>query len=462
MEENNNANQSQPEEKQATTEEINAEAERFLKQIKQVGENCQNQENSLNEKIQGLSSKTEILTQEQGKIEGLLQQITQAQQDVAPQKKITDEIVQAIQEKQTTINAAADEIQDTKTVVDSNNKAIQKLKISIVETEEKATELKSTIDADNSAIREAKIEVGENTKAIGQSKANVDQLEAELKAIADTSGKKVNIVGSFKTELEKLNKKWANKFQAEFNRNKKTFTESQQKHFEECEALKKQIESLLPGATSVGLASAFTDRKNRVDKFKFLWGGMVVIGAIGLIGVGWYTMQHPPNMQMNFYDFMIYLLTRSSILVGIILIEEFGRRHFNIISRLAETYAYKEALSRSFEGYKNQMEDVELEPTITTTEIDFEGKETKKIVPMKASSKLSDNLLDNLSIDPANIYEKEKPISTPTVDTTEVVAQSVNKAVEHFGKNKFDIGWRVFGIVIAVIIAIATTIVLLF
>ena len=96
MEDNNNSNQAQPEEKQTSIEEIKTEAEKLLSQIKQVAKTCQNQENSLNEKVKGLSSKTVTLTQEQGKIEDLLQQITQAQQDIIPQKKITDDIERKI------------------------------------------------------------------------------------------------------------------------------------------------------------------------------------------------------------------------------------------------------------------------------------------------------------------------------------------------------------------------------
>ncbi len=461
MEDNNNSNQAQPEKKQISIEEIKAEAEKLLSQIKQVVENCQNQENSLNEKIQGLSSKTETLTQGQGNIENLLQQIAQAQQDVVSHKKNIDAIVQDVQGKQTTISAAANEIQEIKTVVDSNNEAIQELKTSIVETEEEATELKATIDTDNSAIQQAKIEVEGNAKAIIQSKATVDQLEAKLKAIADTADKKVETVESFKTELEELNKKWVNKFQAEFNRNKKSFTDSQQNHSEEYDALKTQIENLLPGATSAGLSSAFMERKKNIENQKNFWRNMTIVGAVGLVLFGIVAIIFPPKITNGLYEFLLYILTRSSILVGIVMIEEFGRRHFNIISRLAETYAYKEVLSRSFEGYKKQMEAVELEPTITTTEIDSAGKESKKIVPMKASSKLSDNLLDNLGIDPANIYEKEKPVPAPVVDVPELAAQSVNKAVEHLGKNKFDIGWKVFGVALVIIIATATTIILL-
>lgn len=461
MAENTNDNQAQPENKQTSIEEIKAEAEKHLSQIRQVVENCQNQEKSLNEKIQGVIQKTEILTQEQDKIEVLLQQITQAQQDVVSQKKITDEIVQAAQEKQTTINAAAHELQETKTVVDSNNKTIQELKASIEETEKDATALKATISADNSAIQQAKIEVEGNTKAIIQSKATVDQLEAELNAIADTADKKIETIESFKTVLEELNKKWMNKFQAEFNRNKKSFDESQQEHSEEYETLKKQIETLLPGATSAGLSSAFMERKKNIEQQKNFWRNMTIAGAAGLILFGILAIKYPPKITNGLYEFLLYILTRSSILVGIVMIEEFGRRHFNIISRLSETYAYKEVLSRSFEGYKKQMETVELESTITITETDIEGKETQKTVPMKASSKLSDNLLDNLGEDPSNIYEKEKPVPAPVIDMPALAAQSMNKTVEHLGKNKFDIGWRVFGIALAMIIATATTIILL-
>ena len=80
---------------------------------------------------------------------------------------------------------------------------------------------------------------------------------------------------------------------------------------------------------------------------------------------------------------------------------------------------------------------------------------------MKASSKLSDNILNNLGIDPSNIYEKEKPIPTPTVDATGLAAQSMDKAVEHLSKNKFDIGWRLFAVILAIVIAITTTVILL-
>lgn len=458
--EDDSSNQTQPE-KNELLEEIKAKAGTLLSQINQIAESCQIQENSIKEKTQGVIQKTETLTQEQGKIEGLLQKITQTQQDVISQKNSTDVIVQAVQEKQTAINTAANEIQKTKTVVDSNDKTIQKCKTSVEEVKQSAAQSKTNIDANEKAILQSKTVVDSNEKAIQQSKANVGLLETKLNVIADTADKKVKTVESFKAELDELNEKWINKFQAEFNRNKKSFDESQQQHSEEYEALKKKIENLLPGATSVGLAKAFMERKNSIEKQKNFWRNMTIFGAAGLVLFGILAIFFPPKITNGLYEFLLYILTRSSILVGIVMIEEFGRRHFNIISRLAETYAYKEVLSSSFEGYKKQMETIELESTITTTDTDTAGKETKKTVPIKASSKLSDNLLDNLGEDPSNIYEKEKPVPAPIVDIPELAALSINKAVEHLKKNKFDIGWRVFGIALALIIATATSIILL-
>ena len=461
MEDNNNSNQAQPEKKQNSIEEIKAEAEKLLSQIKQVFENCQNQENSLNEKNQGVIQRTETLTQEQGKIEGLLQQITQAQQDVISQKKSTDDIVQAVKKRQDAINTAADEIQETKTVVDSNNKTIQECKTSVEEIKQSATQSKTNIDANEKAILQSKTVVDSNAKAIQQSKANVDQLEAELKAIAETADEKTKTITDFKAELQELNEVWINTFNGTLTEKSKNLSDLQETYSQKYEKLEAKINGLLPGATGAGLAKAFMERKKCIESQKNFWRNMTISGAVGLVVFGIVAIFNPPNITNGLYEFLLYILTRSSILVGIVMIEEFGRRHFNIISRLAETYAYKEVLSSSFEGYKKQMETVELESTITTTETDTAGKETKKTVPIKASSKLSDNLLDNLGEDPSSIYEKEKPVPTPVIDVPELAAQSINKAVEHLGKNKFDIGWKVFGIALAIIIATATAIILL-
>lgn len=461
MEDNNNSNQTQPGEKQTTIEETKAEAEKLLGQIKQVVENCQNQENSLNEKIQGLSSKTGTLTQEQGKIEDLLKNIVQAERDIASHKKTTADTAKATQEKQSVVNKIAEEIEKVNKVANTHNKSVQDLKTSIEQIEQNSTQSQSSINANEKAIVQSKTVIDSNEKAILQSKATVDQLEAELKAIADTADKKTQAVEEYAAKLEGLNNTWAKKFTGTLTEKDDSLSELENAYSQRYKELEEKIESLLPGATSAGLSSAFMERKKDIENQKNFWRNMTIVGAAGLVVFGIVAIIFPPKITNGLYEFLLYILTRSSILVGIVMIEEFGRRHFNIISRLAETYAYKEVLSRSFEGYKKQMEAVELEPTITTTEIDSAGKESKKIVPMKASSKLSDNLLDNLGIDPANIYEKEKPVPAPVVDVPELAAQSVNKAVEHLGKNRFDIGWRVFGIAIAVIIAIATTIILL-
>ena len=444
MEENSDTKQRKGEEQPAAIGEMRAEAETLVGQIKQMVEACQKQEGALRERT-----------------EALVQRITQAEQGVAASKVTVDGIVQSVQKEQTGIGAAAKEIQETKARVESRDKEIEELKAAVEAIAGEATERKSSIDADSAAIQQAKTKVEADAKSITQAKANVDQLGAGLKAIADTADQKVETVGSLRTALEGLSKEWTGKFESEFGRSKESFTAAQQRRAREHEALTKQIEGLLPGATSAGLASAFRERKNDVGRFKWFWGLMVLVAAAGLIVVGIYTIKNPPNIQMKFYDFMIYILTRSSIIAGIILIEEFSRRHFNIISRLTETYAYREVLSSSFEGYKKQMEAVELETTINTSEIDSAGKEVKRTIPIKATAKLSDKLIENLAVDPASIYEKEKPISTPAVDTTELAAQTVNKAVEQLGRNRFEIGWKVLCVSLAIVIATVVTVLLL-
>lgn len=454
MAENTNDNQTQSQELEPTVEEIRIEAEKLLTQIKQYSEGYQTTKRSLDAEVQAITQKTKTLNEEQGKIANLLQQISQAQQEIETQK-------QAIRKNHSAIDVAAKAIQNTETVVDTNNKAIQKCKDSIEEIDKAVTQSKANADANNKAIQQSKIEVDSNTKAIRQSKANVDQLETKLKAIADTADGKVEEIENFKVALQELNKTWTNTFNKTLTEKDESLSKLQETYSQKYKELEAKIEGLLPGATGAGLAKAFMERKESIETQKKFWRNMAIIGAAGLVLFGILAIIFPPKISNGFYGFLVYILTRSSILVGIVMIEEFGRRHFNIISRLAETYAYKEVLSRSFEGYKKQMETVELESTITTTETDGTGKESKKTAPMKASSKLSDNLLDNLGTDPASIYEKEKPIHAPVIDMPELAAQSIDKAVEHLGKNKFDIGWRLFAVVLVIVIAIAATVILL-
>ena len=154
-----------------------------------------------------------------------------------------------------------------------------------------------------------------------------------------------------------------------------------------------RIEALIPGATSARLATAFKERKEEVAKGGIGWIVLMVISALGLVAAGVVSWACPGN------GFWASLPARAIVVVGLLLIEEFSRRNYNIKRRLSESYGYKEVLSRSFHGYKEAMTGVEL-------------PKDDKGVACKADEKLVDVFLKTLADEPGkNIFDKEKAVT---------------------------------------------------
>ncbi len=167
-----------------------------------------------------------------------------------------------------------------------------------------------------------------------------------------------------------------------------------QKYLHEFETRKIEIESLLPGATAAGLAKAFHDRKIDVEKNKKWWVLLLIISVIGLISLGVLSLS-PWGTQLGITS---SFTARTLIVAGFILLEEFARRNFNIVSRLSELYAYKEALAKSYIGYKQQMESI---PMPSNEE---NGVVMGHSVLMKA-------FLDKLEDEPSkHVFDKEKHV----------------------------------------------------
>jgi len=376
-----------------------------------------------------------------------IQQASDATNEVAQFRSDAKRDASAVMRLKAKADTHLSEAQAAKASVDSEVTAVRELKTVSQEALVAIQELNEKAKEHEQSIHVSKATIDAETKAIQTSKATVSQLEADLTAIAATADEKDATISRYKVQLEALRKK-----------HDVALAALESSYAERYAHLEKKIEGLLPGATSAGLGNAFMKRKESIEKQKTYWRNMTILGAVGLVGFGASTIIFPPHIGNGLYEFLLYILTRSSILVGILMIEEFGRRHFNIIARLSEAYAYKEVLSRSFEGYKQQMHDVYLcsETIEGSEEEETEPSEAKPARHTRASSKLSSNLLDNLNIDPSTIFEKEKPVSAPVVDVPQLAAESFDKLAEHLAQNRFDIGWRLFAILLVVVAAAAT------
>lgn len=134
-------------------------------------------------------------------------------------------------------------------------------------------------------------------------------------------------------------------------------------------ALFKKIESLLPGATSAGLASAYnTLRKSfdsKINNYTFaFYSALIVLFISGLCMVLDFKLA-PFSIgiaKANNWDEMLrMLLTRLPIFIPIIWLAIFSATRRSQYERLQQEYAHKEALALSYEGYKKQLNDLKID-----------------------------------------------------------------------------------------------------
>ena len=241
--------------------------------------------------------------------------------------------------------------------------------------------LKAVVDAENKAkpILEG---IQAREKAITDIQASAEKKDSDIKALLETISAQENAT----KELLKVVSKNLDDKQSELQN---IISESNIKIADQ----HKRIEALIPGATSAKLATAFKERKDDVAKGGIGWILLMVISALGLVAAGVVSWACPGD------GFWESLPARAIVVVGLLLIEEFSRRNYNIKRRLSESYGYKEVLSRSFHGYKEAM-------TGTSLPKDDKGDECK------ADEKLVDVFLRALADEPGkSIFDKEKAVT---------------------------------------------------
>ena len=160
----------------------------------------------------------------------------------------------------------------------------------------------------------------------------------------------------------------------------------------------KTIEGLLPGAASAGLASAFNQR--RVD-FKWpqrIWQGIFVGSVLTLAGIAWLEIGliFDPISILTWDRLGLSLLRRMPLAAPLIWLALHASGKAALAQRVEEDYAFKETVSRSFEGYRREMADLE-----------------GKALPESALSRFCTGVLGIITNPPGRIYEKHPLNETP-------------------------------------------------
>jgi hypothetical protein len=135
--------------------------------------------------------------------------------------------------------------------------------------------------------------------------------------------------------------------------------------------------------------------------------GLLIIAAIG-------TFNHVISSETNWDSILRDLVQRLPFVVPLVWLGIVSGRQYMTALRMEEEYAFKEATSTAFEGYKQQM--------ITVPEnVNGGGK------PINT---LCENVLSSLSRRPGLIYEGKHHDVTPLTPVVEAVEKLGNVIVE--------------------------------
>lgn len=180
-----------------------------------------------------------------------------------------------------------------------------------------------------------------------------------------------------------------------------------------------KAETLLPHAASAGLASAFREQKGRFKRPQFWWLVVFIATLVLLLLIGvpefWHEVfgnAKPSDDTLSWDSLLRHIVRRLPLVLPLVWLAVYSGRNYSMSVRLEEDYAYKEAVSTAFEGYRREMEKVK-------------GLEDES----KALHTLCLNVLAVLNQRPGRIYEGEHYDPTPFTP----LATAVERLVKQLG-----------------------------
>lgn len=155
-----------------------------------------------------------------------------------------------------------------------------------------------------------------------------------------------------------------------------------------------KLEGLLPGATSAGLASSYSEQKDIWSSPRKFWALVFLIAMVALFSVAFINIgQTGPLTPENFIS---YFLARLPYLIAPIWLALYSANKHTIAGRLQEEYRHKETTSMSFEGYRRQLEEIQ-----------------KTNQPEAPVTKFCETVIATLAVNPSRVFTERHSDNSP-------------------------------------------------
>ncbi len=301
-----------------------------------------------------------------------------------------DEIYRLIEDRKQKVQTDAEAVSAFRTTADQFFKQLQDLVVSAktdketAESHKTSTELQLvSIKTNSSAIEEY---LNKSTQCSAKTAELMEQSDSRAKALYE-------LVGRLERTHDQYSK--AQNLLAELNKKYQTLSE--------------KVEALLPGATSASLASAFSAQKQRFKKPKLGWIAAFMICIAILVVISWPGLIETSGSDTGSWDSIIrHLIQRLPLVIPLVWLAIYAGRNYMLASRIEEDYAYKEAISTAFEGYKREMSSIEVHVA--------EG--------MRPLHVLCTNVLTAMADPPGRVYESRMQDITPITPLSNALADN--------------------------------------
>lgn len=298
-------------------------------------------------------------------------------------KAITDGKATVVRDSEL-VAAAAERVAAVMPSIDQGNKDANAITAAKDSAETTATALKVL----HTQLGEVSAKAASDTASIAQANEDVKKLVASMSEARTTANAANERLVAYEQEIKRLTDA--------FN------------------GMQVKLEGLLPHATSAGLASAFHIQKARFSKSQPYWLGLFVVAIVSLLTAAAWGI---PTTSETWDGIFRHFVNRLPLVAPLVWLAIYSGHHYNMALRMEEDYAFKEAVSTAFEGYKREM--LAIPPS--------EGNPVSPLVI------LCENVLRALAERPGRIYDGRNDVVTPLTPLATVIKDTVAQVIKPRG-----------------------------
>ena len=365
-----------------TGEQLRAEMKQLLNEIKQFRTQAEQHLKAAEaarkkaDEDASYANQAKINTEEHSKATAVFKGTAEADlNSIATNKKNYEELVAAVTVGKATIEADIKAIAESRKAVEQTSGVVTESGEEITAQVEKVNDAKAVTDTLLKEVTELRDKTIQARNKTDEAETQTEQLFAQANDLATKITAAHETSAALSEEMDgllsgaKADRENLTEIATHLAKSDAIATKHEERVAElalKLEELNKQAVDLLPGATSAGLASAFAKQKTRFGDPQKRWLRTFVCCIVGLAVVslpsflnaifGKNIFGGPADSTWS--ESLRMLTMRLPIMIPLVWLAIYAGRNYMLSLRLEEDYAYKEALSTAFEGYRRQMEKI--------------------------------------------------------------------------------------------------------